>query len=109
MAEPALGIVPALADHGLDNTQIVTLTIENATLLTDDLPLPAQPLLRTQIAWRLLEGASPHDPLITGARIVKRAISHAARHGIPVDTSRVVSAKPDRWQQSTGVLLQDLP
>lgn len=111
---PHMAAIPVLADAGLDNDQIGSLRITDVApdghpSIGDPITDPGRRLLEVQRLFRLLEGAQPHDSFIEDhARLIPRALRHAARMGAPVDASRATTAKADRWQHKTGVHLQEI-
>lgn len=111
---PHMAAIPVLADAGLDNDQIGSLRITDVSAdghpnIGDPITDPGRHLLEVQRLFRLLEGAQAHDSFIEDhARLIPRALRHAARMGAPVDASRATTAKADRWQHQTGVHLREI-
>lgn len=101
--EPELGVVPMLADLGMENDDIIALTIGDAPEFA--VGSAEEAIVRNQMAHRYLQGAQLGDPLVSERRAIRRALTAAGREGIAVDAGRVKTAKPDRWQQAIGVNL----
>ena len=112
---PAVGAIAVLADLEWDDNTIASHPLADITPdgRIDGTSEPTSPeakaLLATQRLHRLLEGAQPTEPFINAPeRTIRIALRDVAKRGIPIDISRAVTAKADRWQHQTGIHLQEI-
>lgn len=112
---PEAGAIAVLTDLQWDDDEIASHPLADITPdgHIDGTSEPASPearaLLATQRLHRLLEGAQPTEPFIDAPeRTIRITLRDVAKRGIPIDISRAVTAKADRWQHQHGIHLQEI-